>query len=78
MTMTDLAAEYRQGASDIRARAMELSAHLTDRRLSETEQFRLRGRIACLRSMYRDMCESASVMEHYYDRRFKRNGRYTV
>ena len=78
MTLTELAAQYRTNSLPLKERINLLSTELDGEKLSETEKFRLRGRIATLLSMYRDMNEAALVMERYYDRGYKRNGRYSI
>ena len=78
MRMIELAAQYRETAAELKARIARLSLALDSDEIGETEKFKLRGRIDALRSMYYDVNEAACVMEHYYDRRHKRNGRYCV
>lgn len=78
MKMEKLAIEYRQTAAEIKARTEHLKDVLKIEKLCETEKFRLRRRIDILCSMQRDMTEAACVMEHYYDRRYKRNARYSI
>ena len=78
MTMTELAKEYRQSALLLKNRIAELKKLLAKGNLCEMDKFRLRGRIDTLSSMERDMNEIAVVLEKYYDRRYKRNGRYSI
>ena len=78
MTMKELAVEYRESAAPLKARANELREQLKEPGLREMDKLRLRGRICTLLSMYRDVTEAAVVMEHYYDRGFRRNERYTI
>ena len=78
MKLAELAVQYRDAAALIKDRLALLKTELETNRLSETEKFRLHGRIALLESMYRDTTEAAVVMERYYDRRYKRNERYSV
>ena len=78
MTLEELAAEYRDCAVLLRDRITLLRSRLSSEGICEMEKFRLRGRIAALEGMYRDVREIAVVMERYYDRGYKRNGRYLV
>ena len=78
MTLSRLAEEYRGEAAKLYGRMSLIKNELSRRDLSKTEKMHLRGRLAVITSMYRDVSEAASVMEHYYDRRYKRNGRYSV
>ncbi|MBE6949520.1 MAG: hypothetical protein E7456_06710 [Ruminococcaceae bacterium] len=78
MTMIELAKEYRQSGLLLKKRIAELRKLLAKGDLCEMEKFRLRGRIDTLASMERDMNEIAVVLEKYYDRRYKRNGRYSI
>ena len=66
MILIELAAEYRRGAAQIKARLNELGAELKSGNLSETEKLLLRGRIRLLSSMARDMTDTARYMERYY------------
>lgn len=78
MTMNELAREYRQSALLLKTRIAELKHQLAVTKMCEMDKFRLRGRIDTLAKMEREMNEIAVVLERYYDRRFKRNGRYSV
>ena len=78
MTLHELAGEYREQAALIHQRAGELKARLAGEKLCEMEKFRLRGRISALEAMAREAHDVALVMEHYYDRGYKRDGRYLI
>ena len=78
MTLHELAGEYRDEAALIKQRAGELRDRLAGERLCEMEKFRLRGRISALEGMARELRDVALVMEHYYDRGYKRDGRYLL
>lgn len=78
MTMKELAVEYRESAALLKARVGALQERLGAPGLREMDKLRLRGRICTLQSMYRDVTEAAVVMEHYYDRGYRRNERYTI
>ena len=66
MMLTELAAEYRRGAAQIKNRLNELGAMMKSGQLSETEKLLLRGRIRLLSSMAREMTDTARYMERYY------------
>lgn len=78
MMMIELAKEYRQSALLLKGRIAELKEKLATKNMCEMDKFRLRGRIDTLSKMEREMNEIAVVLERYYDRRYKRNGRYSV
>lgn len=76
--MIELAVEYRAEGLRLKERIQELNVQLRQPGLREMDKFRLRGRIDTLAAMYREVNEAAYTMEHYYDRRYRRNGRYTI
>lgn len=78
MTMIEMAFEYRQSALLLKERIIELKELLAEGNMCEMEKLRLRGRIDTLSKMERDTKEIAAFMERYYDRRYKKNGRYSV
>ena len=78
MKMQELAVEYRESAALIRGRIAELRDTLQAGGLCEMEKLRLRIRIETLSSIFREVSETAVFMEKYYDRRYRKNGRYTV
>ena len=78
MNLTDLAAEYRDSAALIRERVMCLRRTLVEEPMCETEKLRMRLRIDKLNSIFRETSEAALFMERYYDRRYRKNGRFTI
>ena len=78
MTMIELAKEYRESGQLLKERIAELRLRLKTEKLCEMEKFRLRGRIDTLVRMERDVNEVAVVMERYYERGRKKNGRYSI
>lgn len=78
MTMIELALEYKESALMIKKRIFELKALLKEGNMCEMDKLRLRARIDTLDRMERDTKEIAAFMERYYDRRYKKNGRYSV
>ena len=78
MTMTELAKEYRDSAAMIKERMTTLRQRLETEELCEMDKLRLRIRIDTLAAIFRETNEAAVYMERYYDRRYKKNGRFTV
>ena len=62
--------------------ARDLSSYELERRLEQTREPRerclLQDRIRMLSTMVREARELAVLTEHYYDRGYRRNVRYTV
>jgi hypothetical protein len=77
MKISEMAVEYRENARLLRERISELSALLEKGKLCETENFRLRQRIATLLSMWRETSATAVFLERYYDRGCRHVGRNT-
>ena len=64
-------------AEALRARALDLEG----RRQGEADEAARRlldGRIRLLRAMWREARELAALCEHYYERGYRRSGRYTL
>ena len=78
MTLYELSLEYRESAALLRQRIRALETQLTEKTMCEMERLRLRGRIETLRSMLHDTARTANVLEHYYDKGYRRDGRYTL
>jgi hypothetical protein len=76
--MVELAKEYRLGAAALKERVSTLRVYLRETQMCEMERMRLRARIATLGTMCREMNEAAVCMERYYDRRYRRNERFTI
>ena len=77
MTMREMAREYRASAELLRRRRDELRpllAQLTD----ERELLRMEERIKMLQAMWSETRDLAVLMERYYERGYRRNGKYTV
>lgn len=73
MTLLRMAASYRHSGDLIRLRIIALKdAAKTG---SPEEKARLEQRIKDLNTLYRETRETALVLERYYDRRCRRNGR---
>ncbi len=77
MRLEELAREYRQQAQILRARVLELEAQL--RGLEDRERrMQIALRIRTLEEMIRDVRDVAVLLERYYERGYRRNGRYTL
>ena len=77
MTMQEMAREYRASAEQLRRRRDELRpllAQLTD----EREIRRMEERIRMLQAMWSETRDLAVLMERYYERGYRRNGKYTI
>lgn len=77
MTMRELSDSYRAAAQPLRVRLRELRQALAKAQDPE-EIWHLRRRIAELTPMLTQMNELAELTEHYYDRGYYRNEKYTV
>jgi len=77
MTLQELSVEYRA-----HAQALELRIHQLQVQMEQTEDpevcFQLRDRIRLLSIMLREARELAVLTERYYDRRYRRNAKYTI
>lgn len=77
MTMQEMAREYRASAELLRARRDELRpllAQLTE----EREIRRMEERIRMLQAMWSETRDLAVLMERYYERGYRKNGKYTI
>ena len=77
MTLMELSKEYRAQAYVLRLRIQTLEEKRAALR-DEGERFLLDDRIKMLESMWREARDLAVFTERYYDRRFRRNAKYTV
>lgn len=77
MTLKEIGREYRAQAQVLRERIRSLEqarAESEDKR----ERERLRGRISLLSAIWRETRDQAVLLERYYERGYRRNGRYTL
>lgn len=77
MTLLELSSDYRAHAAALRERAAllrERLAHTVD----EGERLVLSDRIRMLNTMWREARDLAVLCEHYYDRGYRRNAKYTL
>ena len=77
MTLQELSVEYRAHAETLSARVKELEQRLEQTK-NPRERCLLQDRIRMLSTMVREARELAVLTEHYYDRGYRRNVRYTV
>lgn len=77
MTLAQIASGYRQAAAPLRRRLRELRQALKTADDPE-EIFRLRRRIAELTPMLSECNALAELCEHYYERGYYRDERYTL
>lgn len=77
MTLAEMSVQYRQQARVLRGRIEELRQ--TRARTKEIwKREELSGRILQLESLWRETRALAVLLEHYYDRGYRRNGHYTL
>ncbi len=77
MTLRELSQGYEYSASLLRARLKQLRQALTQTEDPE-EIWHLKRRIAELTPMLTQMNELKELTEHYYDRGYYRNEKYTL
>ncbi len=77
MTLRELSRDYEYSASLLRARLKQLRQALTQTDDPE-EIWHLKRRIAELTPMLTQMNELKELTEHYYDRGYYRNEKYTL
>ena len=77
MTLEEMAVEYRSQAARVRERirALEQAGRGAG---SEEERVRLRIRSESLEPIWREARDLAVLLEHYYERGYRRNDRYTI
>ena len=77
MTLSQIAQGYREAAVPLRRRLRELRQALKTAQDPE-EIFRLKRRIAELTPMLTECNALAALCEHYYERGYYRNEKYTL
>lgn len=75
MTLAQLSVSYRQEEDVLRRRIQEIRALPT---CSRQEELVKEDRLRVLESMRRDVRDVAVLCEHYYDRGYRRNRRYSL
>lgn len=76
MTLKEIAVEYRRDAERFRIRVRQLRQERKD--ASSEAAFYLDRRIAVMTAAQRELRELSNLLEHYYERGYKRNGKYTL
>lgn len=77
MTLLELSTEYRKQGAKLKERLHQIEdllANCQDR----DQRFTLEDRKRSLSTMYREAQELAVLTERYYERGYRRNGKYTL
>ncbi|MDD7289173.1 MAG: hypothetical protein ACI3VS_09325 [Evtepia sp.] len=77
MTLKEMGGEYRAQALVLQARIRELREACRQAE-TEGEKEKLRQRIWALAIIWQETREQAALLERYYERGYRRNGRYTL
>lgn len=77
MTLAELSPAYREAAEKLRARLRLLRRELAQTNDPE-EIWCIKRRICALQPMLTEMNDLAELTEHYYDRGYYRNEKYTL
>ena len=77
VTLKELSTGYREAAKRLRLRLRELRAALKNARDTE-ERWHIRREIAELTPVLTQMNELAELTEHYYEKGYWRNEKYTL
>lgn len=77
MTLLELSVQYHAQAAVLRERVAQLRAR-QERSWDENERLQLADRIRLLQAMQREARELAALTEHYYERGYWRNVKYTL
>ena len=76
MTLKELSIEYRAQATALRGRIQELRGLLPEQ--EEDQRSTTEARLRMLAIMWREARDLAVLCERYYDRGYRRNGKYTL
>ena len=77
MTLQELSVQCRSEAAVLRSRIIELRQRQREAGGSSTPA-NLDGRIRALEEIWRENRDIAVLLERYYERGYRRNGRYTL
>ncbi len=75
-SLAEMARDYRRSGDLIRLRIADLKDRT--RKAAPAEKLMLERRICTLTTMYHDTQEIALVLERYYDRRYRKNAKYSL
>ena len=78
MTLQEMAVGYRDSGALLKERIALLRERLKNEPMCQMEKLRLRIRIDTLSAIMREVNETAVVLERYYEKGYRRNGRYTL
>ena len=76
MTLYELSGDYRAHALALRQRIRELEAGFPA--TAEPDRCQVEERIRMLTAMWREARDLAVLCERYYERGYRRNGKYTL
>lgn len=77
MTMREMAEEYREAAWRLKGRIKDLEAQAEECHSLEAG-VAVEERIRALRAIWRETRDLAVLLERYYERGYRRNGKYTL
>lgn len=77
MTLVELSVEYRASAAALQERIGQLEQREQNED-DTSDQLLLADRIRILRNILRETRELAVLCEHYYERGYRRNAKYTL
>ena len=77
MTLLELSVSYRASAAALQERTALLQQQ-SQQTEDEGERLALTDRIRVLQAMWRETRDLAVLCEHYYDRGYRRNVKYTL
>ena len=77
MTLQEMGAAYRDQARVLQTRIRDLEAARAQEEERE-ERMKLTGRIDLLRGIWRETRDLSVLLERYYDRGYRRSGKYTL
>ena len=77
MTLQEMGAAYRDQARVLQTRIRDLETARA-REEEREERIKLTGRIDLLRGIWRETRDLSVLLERYYDRGYRRRGKYTL
>lgn len=76
MTLSEISVQYRTSAGLLSTRIQELQSSVDSS--TDENRSKLQERIRTLSALRREVNELAVLTERYYDRGYRRNGKYTL